>query len=192
MIHIAIDNVIEMLRSEDAKQLAALKRSRPFWRIAAALATFSCVGILLTKMASSQHVDPGFPLRGLVALVFLGLAAAISTRTKYLSSIDYTEPATLFLRKAGKRYQFMSTPYLVLSILIASILALAASVYIVDVFDRYLDIHDVSLGMVSSFTFTAFVYLFGFYVSKKAWKGTRGEMLEEIKKIQGDLRSDPV
>ena len=187
---LAIDNVIEMLKTEDAKQLTMLKRARPLWMIAAVFWIVSSAGILLTGLESPRQLDSGFPLRGLIALIFLGLGAAFVVQTKKLSRIDYTEPASLFLRKAAQRYQFMSTPSLVLSIVITSILALACSMYIVDVFERYLDIHDASAGIVASFAFVAFVYLFGYFASKKSWKKTRAPMLEQIKKMQEDLQGN--
>jgi hypothetical protein len=179
---------MERLKNEDARQLKMLKRARPLWVIGAVFWGISSIGIVLTTLESSRQIDSGLPLRGLIALIFVGLSAALFVRIKSMSAIDYTEPASLFLRKAAKRYQFMSTPYLVLSILIASVLAWAASMYIVSVFERYLDIHDPSVGIIASFSFVALVFLGGYYASKKDWKKGSQPMLEEIKKLQEDLQ----
>ncbi len=188
--HTDLSQLIEMLKVEDAKQAALLKRARPFWWIAAALWVFSSVGILLTQQASSQPIDSGFPLRAALALLFSGLAIVLYVQMKKLSTIDYTEPVTLFLRKAAKRYEFMSIPNLLLAVLISAVLALVASVYIIDVFRRYFDIHDASVGLVSTFAFVAIVFLFGYFVSKKSWKKTKAPVLEQITEMQAGLRSE--
>jgi hypothetical protein len=184
----AVDGLIAMLKTEDAKQLAALKRSRPLWWIAAACWAVVLVVVLVARVESSRPEDAAFPLKGLLALVFVGLAVGTYVHIKKLAAIDYTEPVTLFLRNAAKRYQFMSTPYLVLSILVTSVLALAASSVIVDVFDRYLGIHDDTAGSIAAFAFAALVYLFGYVVSKKAWMKTKGPMLNEIRRMQDELQ----
>ncbi len=186
----ALIRLIEVLKVEDAKQAASLKRARPFWWIAAALWTFSSVGILLTQQASSQQIDPGFPLRASLAFLFSVLAAVLFFQVKRLSTIDYTEPVTLFLQRAAKRYQFMSTPALVLAVLISAVLALVASVYIVDVFRRYFDIREASIGLAASFVFVALVFLFGYFVSKKSWKKTKAPLLEQITRMQADLQNE--
>jgi MFS family permease len=186
----SIDHLIEMLKTEDAKQLKALKHARPLWWIGAVLFVFSFVVILLSNLESTQQLSPGLPLKGLLALVFSGLAAAVFLQIRKSSAIDYTEPTSLFLQKTAKRYQFMSTPALAFSILIASVLAAAASLYIVDVFERYFGIHDATVGIAATFGFVALVFLFGFYVTKKDWKQTRGRLLDDIKKLQDDLQGD--
>ncbi len=188
--HTALIHLIEVLKVEDARQAALLKRARPFWWIAAALWIFSTVGMLLTQQASSQQIDPGFPLRASLAFLFSGLAAVIFIQVKRLSTIDYTEPVTLFLRKAAKRYQFMSTPALLLAVLISAVLALVASVYIIDVFRRYFEIREASIGFAASFAFVALVLLFGYFVSKKSWKKTKAPLLEQIMKMQADLQNE--
>ena len=188
--HTAVTQLVEVLKVEDAKQVALLKRARPFWWIAAALWIFSSVGILLTQQASSQPIDSGFPLRASLAVLFSCLAVAFYLQIKKLSAIDYTEPVSVFLRKAAKRYEFMSTPYLLLAVFVSSVLALVASVYISDVFRRYFDIREASVGLAVSFAFVALVFLFGYYVSKKAWRRTRGEVLEQIMKVQVELQSE--
>ncbi len=188
--HTALGQLIEVLKVEDAKQAALLKRARPFWWIAAALFVFSSVGILLTQQASSPPIDPGFPLRASLALLFSALAIVFYVQIKKLSTIDYTEPATLFLRNAAKRYEFMSTPALLLAVLISAVLALVTSVYIVDVFRRYFNIHQASIGLTASFAFVAIVFLFGYFVSKKSWRKTKAPVLEQIAKMQAELRSE--
>jgi hypothetical protein len=185
-----LDSLIEKLKAEDARQLASLKRARPFWWIAAALWIVVFLMIVLRGGEASLQENMALPLRGLLALLFSGLAAALYIQTKRLSALDYSEPVALFLRRAAKRYRFMTTPILVLSILICAVLALAASFYITYVFERYFGIHDRSVGTMSTFAFTGLVFLFGYLVTKRGWKKTRGPMLEQIVKMQNDLRSD--
>ncbi len=188
--HTTLSQLIEVLKVEDARQVALLKRARPFWWIAAALWVFSSVAVLLTRQASSQQIDAGFPLRASLAVLFSALAVVFYVQTKRLSRIDYAEPVSLFLRRAAKRYEFMSTPTLFLAVLISAVLALVTSVYIVDVFRRYFDVREPSVGLAASFAFVALVFLFGYFVSKKSWKRTRAPMLEQIMKMQADLRSE--
>ncbi len=187
---IAPTGLIEVLKAEDAKQAALLKRARPFWLIAAALWIFSAVGLLLTHQASSQQIDPGFPLRASLAFLFSGLAVVLFFQVKRLSTIDYTEPVALFLLKAAQRYQFMSAPALLLAVLISAVLALVASVYIVDVFRRYFGLHEDFVGLAASFAFVAVVFLFGYFVSKKSWKRTKAPLLAQITKMQADLQNE--
>jgi len=186
----AVDGLIAALKAEDAKQLAALKRSRPLWWIAAACWTVVLAVVLVARVDSSRPEDAAFPLKGLLALVFMGLATGTYVQIKKLAAIDYTQPVTLFLRNAARRYQFMSTPHLVFSILVTAVLALAASSIIVDVFDRYLGIHNDAVGTATAFAFTALVYLFGYVVSKKAWMKARGPMLSEIRRMQSELQGE--
>ena len=185
-----VDGLIAMLKVEDARQLAALKRSRPLWWIAAACWAVVLVVVLVARVDSSRPEDAAFPLKGLLALVFVGLAVGTYVQIKKLAAIDYTEPVTLFLRNAAKRYRFMSIPYLVLSVVVTSVLALAASSVIEDVFDRYLGIHDDAAGPIAAFAFATLVYLFGYVVSKKAWMKARGPMLNEIRRMQDELQRE--
>jgi hypothetical protein len=183
----SLDTLIEKLKDEDARQLAALKRARPLWWIAAGCWSVAFLMLILAGGEASLQNISTLPLRGLLALVFTGLAVALYVQMKRISAMDYSEPATLFLRKAAGRYRFMTTRVLVLSILISSVLALAASPYIIDVFERLLGIQDRFIAMISSFAFVGLVYLFGYYATRKAWKQTRGPMLEEIVKTLEDL-----
>ena len=123
-------------------------------------------------------------------LVFTGLAVALYLQIKKLGNIDYSEPVTLFLRKAVERYRFMSLRYFLFSILASSILALAASVYINNVLKRYFDILDTSVGIIISFVFVTLVYLFGYFASKRLWKSSKGPVLDEIIKMQKELLHD--
>jgi len=186
----AVDSLIERLKAEDARQLASLKRARPLWWIAAAVWTVGVVVMLVAGAESSQRNSPTLLLQGMLALVFSGLAVALYVQLKRISAIDYTEPATLFLRKAARRYQFMTRFSVVLSLLLSGVMALAASIYIVDVFKRYLGVEDGLIGVVSTFAFVGLVYLFGYSVSKKGWKKTRGPMMDEIRGMLRDLESE--
>lgn len=186
----ALSNLIEKLKTEDTRQLTMLKRAKPLWWVAAGCWVLVFVGILLTDVASSQRVGSGIPLRGLLALVFLGLAVGFTIQIQKLSAIDYAAPTSRFLRIAARRYQFMSTPYMILSVLVTSSLALAAAPYVVDVLERYCDIHDSIAGTVSTFAFVALVYIFGYYVTRKTWKKERAPMYEEIRRMQKDLQSE--
>jgi len=187
-----LDSLIDTLKAEDAKQLAALKRAKPLWWIAAVLWAVSCVASLAAYLSADQQFGSGFPLRGILALIFSGLAVGLYIQIKRTSAIDYAEPSLAFLQKAAKRYRFISTPSLVVSLLLTAVLALAASSYIVDVFERYLGVQNPSVGILSTFAFVAIVYSFGFVVSKKAWSRARGQFLEEIRKMRDDLSSESV
>jgi hypothetical protein len=185
----SIDSLIERLKAEDARQLASLTRARPFWWIAAAVWTAGVVVMLVAGVESSQRNSPTLLLQGMLALVFSGLAVALYVQLKRISAIDYTEAATLFLRKAARRYRFMTPFSFVLSLLLSGVMALAASTYIVDVLKRYLGVENDFTGIVSTFVFVGLVYLFGYSVTKKAWKETREPMLDEIREILCDLEN---
>ena len=185
-----VDNLIEMLKSEDAKQMQSLKQALPLWGIGAGCWMFVTIVAFISMMETSAGFDAGFYLRSLLMLVFTGLAVALYLQIKKLGNIDYSEPVTLFLRKAVERYRFMSLRYFLFSILASSILALAASVYINNVLKRYFDILDTSVGIIISFVFVTLVYLFGYFASKRLWKSSKGPVLDEIIKMQKELLHD--
>jgi hypothetical protein len=187
----ALSNLMERLKTEDARQLSVLRRAKPLWWIAAVCWVVASVGIVMTDLASPERFGSGISLRGLLALVFLGLAVGFTYQVRKLSAIDYAEPTSRFLQSATRRYKFMSTPCLVLSVLVTSVLALTASPYIVSVFERYFNVQNSPIGTVSTFAFVAAVYAFGYYVSRKAWKKERQPMFEEIRRMQEGLRVDP-
>ncbi|MCX6138071.1 MAG: hypothetical protein NTV54_11315 [Ignavibacteriales bacterium] len=183
-----VDNLIEVLKAEDAKQLKLLKKATPLWRIAAGLWLFSFVVAAIAMIDPSHHIDNTFPLKALIMLIFLGLAIGLHLQIKKLGTIDYAAPVTLFLHRAAARYQFMSAPYFVMSLVVTSLLASAASPYIIDVFRRYFDIHNALAGILTSFGFVAMVYLFGYFVSKREWKKSKGPILQDIRRMQKELQ----
>lgn len=189
---ISIDNIIEKIKSEDDKQLKALKKAKYLWLAAAGFSLLSLLVILSSVLFSSYKIKAGIPLRLLLVIIFVGLAISIIYKIKELSSLDYSEPSYRFLQKAIKRYQFIRTPYLIFSIIVTIIIAFATSLYIVNVSSRYLGINESSLPVIITFIFIAAVYIFGYYVTKKEWRKTRAPLFDEIRKIQEDLlrRSD--
>jgi hypothetical protein len=188
---IYIDDIIGKIKSEDDKQLKALKKAKLLWLAAGVISLFSLLVILSSVLFSSYKIESGFPLRFLQALIFIGLSIAVIYKIKELSTLDYSEPAFQFLQKAKKRYQFIGVSYLIFSIIATLILAAAASMYIENVFERYLGITERFIPVITTFVFVTAVYLFGYYVSKKEWLKTRGPLFDEIRKIEEDLLKNP-
>jgi hypothetical protein len=113
----SVDHIIEKIKSEDDKQLKALKKAKYLWMAAGGLSLFSFIIILSNVLFSSYKIEAGIPLRFLLAIIFIGIAVSIIYKIRELSALDYSEPAYRFLQKAMKRYQFMRIPYMIFSII---------------------------------------------------------------------------
>jgi hypothetical protein len=181
----SVDDLITLLKEGDERERKKLRKALPFFVIAAVIFVIAFVTVIAPGDAPINSSMLLF--RGILAVLYVFIAIAFWIRMRGIEKIDYAEPVRSFLAKAEKRYAFGSTKCYVLAFIVTLFLGYTASLYISDVFRRYFDIGDGSIGLVVTLLFSAAVYSFGFWATRKDWKKEKQEIWLQIRKMRGEL-----
>ena len=186
----SVDDLITLLKEGDERERKKLRKALPFFIIAAVIFVIALVAVLVPGDAPINSSMLFF--RGMLVILYVFIAIAFWIRMRGIEKIDYAEPVSSFLAKAEKRYAFGSAKYYVLAFIVTLFLGYTASLYISDVFRRYFDIGDGSIGLVVTLLFSAAVYSFGFWATRKDWKKEKQEIWLQIRKMREELDREEV
>jgi len=183
----SVDDLIALLKESDEQEQRKLRKSMPFWIIAAVIFVIGFVAVIVPGGGS---MIPTILLRGMLMIIYVLIAVGIGMKLRGLAKIDYSEPVRSFLEKAANRYAFMKKEITIFSFCATMLLAYGTSFYIRDVLLRYFGISDFLPGLVGSLFFFALVYAFGFWATRKNWKKEKQDIWLRVRKISEELERE--
>lgn len=187
----SVDDLIDALKLADEAERKKARKMMLFFILGGLLLAF--VFILSLFLPSSTNQQHAMLHRGLLALWFVALGLYAGYNARRNAKVDYSEPLSLFLDKAEKRYRFIDQRGIVFTILILPIALfsiMATCDRIKYVFQRYLDKDYLYLVPFSFYLFMLLIFILGSIFSYKNWQRDKAPYWREIKKQLAKLHLD--
>jgi hypothetical protein len=187
----SVDDLITLLQESDEVERKKLRKSLPFFIIAAVVFAIAFIVTLFLGYGASLNSSTLF-LRGMLMILYAFMAVSVWTKMRGIEKVDYAEPVRSFLAKAEKRYAFGTTESSIFAFIVTLFLGYGVFLYISDVARRYFDITDGSIGLIVTLLFFAGVYGFGYWATRKGWKREKRDIWLQVKKMGEELdREEP-
>jgi|OpeIllAssembly_1097287.scaffolds.fasta_scaffold68495_2 hypothetical protein len=178
----SVDDLITLLKESDEVERKKLRKSLPFFVIAALIFAVAFIAVIVPGGAS---LNPStLLLRGMLMILYAFIAVSVWTRMRGIARIDYAEPVRSFLAKAEKRYAFGTKEVYVFAFAVTLFLGYGAFLYVSDVLRRHYDITVPWVGLLVALMFVAAVYVFGFWATRKDWKKEKQDIWLQVKKMR--------
>jgi len=181
----SVDDLIARLKESDEGERKKLRKSLPFFVIAAVIFAVAFIAVIVPDGAS--HNPSTLLLRGMLMILYAFIAVSVWTKMRGIAKIDYAEPVRSFLAKAEKRYAFGTTGVFVLVFAVTLFLGYGAFLYFSDVLRRYYDIKVPWAGLIVTVVFFVAVYAFGYWATRKDWKKEKRDIWIQVKKMREEL-----
>ena len=177
-----VDGLVDELRGRDA---AERKRARRM------MAVFGLCAALFSVATFGGYVDPGIKAgRALLVAVYALVALVAAAKLLRHTRIDYAAPTLVFLKKAEKRYRFISPweyLYIVPGLLAA---ALAGWLILASGFDMLIrPARALRFNILYGIGFAALL-VFSFAVSRAKWKRETGPLYARLVRAIADFEAD--
>jgi len=187
------DDLMERIKSEDAKDAKALRGMMILFGIAGAFMTFL---FALTWLFPPDQ-DPNFHrvVLALMGLLFLSFGAMHRAKSRELSGTDYASPVRSFLDDSEKRYRFFALkgpafmiPYLVFLVALLG----TSGVSWLNAMHRYFPAMEDSTGILIYCALIVVAGVIGFILARKDWRKRKAPILEELRRMKAELtREEP-
>lgn len=184
----SMDDLIERLTQEDARDRKRLQGSKLFFTIAGII----YVMIFVLTWIYPPDTDPAFHriILGLFALLFLSLGFVIARKARDLSSIDYAAPVGSFLKKAAQRYRFMNPRDLWFMVPYFIILTITTGNAWMSGFRRYLSFVEPSVGLPAFVVFWLVALAAGTALGLRDWKRRKAPLLHALQRLRAELTAE--
>jgi MFS family permease len=185
----AAGDLVQRLKTREAKEQAKLKQSRVLFVVATGLMGFVFAGLCLlppTPLHALRVLH-----QGVLLAAFVYITLALRKKLWELSKVDYTRPARSFLEEAERRYVFMSLRDYLVAFVGLLLLGSASAPYVVGLFlSRYVDPRHYPVVVVLYCLFYLLVCALGFYFTYRNWKRDKAPLLEEIRRRENALQEE--
>ncbi|MBN2354906.1 hypothetical protein JXO59_02275 [candidate division KSB1 bacterium] len=185
----SMNDLIDALKVADEAERKKARRMMLFFILSGALWAF--VLILNLVMPSSLSQQQGVLHRGLLALWLLAIGLYSGHIARRHAKVNYSEPLSIFLAQAKKRYSLIEPRGIVFTILILPIALfciMAAGDYMTYVFQRYISADDLYLVSIVFYFFILLVFILGSVFTYKNWQRERAPYWRKIKEELIKLR----
>jgi magnesium-transporting ATPase (P-type) len=181
----SIDNLIARLKENDERERKKLRKSLPFFIIAAIIFVIAFVAVIVP---GGVPLNPStLFLRGMLMIIYMFIVLAVGKKLKDLAAIDYAEPVRAFLAKAEKRYAFATPGYYVFAVTMLLFLGYGTFFYFRDLLRRFFEITDPLPGVGVTLVFFGAVCALGFWASRKDWKKEKEGIWLQVRRMREEL-----
>lgn len=180
-----VDDLVAVLKAEDAKDARTFRRSMVFF----AIAGIFYVGVFVLTWIAPPDESPNLHRVMLSMFGFVFLSLGIYSRMKWreLAGVMYTEPVRHFLVDAERRYRFLSVRELMVLVPYLVILTITCTVALMTGFERYLPGLDPAVGLLICSVFFPAMWAAGFALGWREWRRRKEPLLKAIRAMLSDL-----
>ena len=171
-----LGGLIEELKAADQKGKKLVSRFM--------IIIFVLLGVYAIQIATNNGpLSIGYEL---LAAGFIFILVYFFRKIILIRRIDYSAPVIIFLRKAEKRYTFITAADWFIIIPILGVLGTGGGFIVYYSFIKYFK--DSPWPLVIYIIFFVSVIIFGFWAGKKDWKKENGVILDKIKRSIAENR----
>jgi Na+/melibiose symporter-like transporter len=184
----SMDDLIERLTQEDARDRKRLRGSKLFFTIAGII----YVLIFVLTWIYPPDTDPLFHrnILGLFALLCLSLGFVSARKARELAGLNYAEPVGFFLKLAAQRCRFINPRDLWFMVPYFIILTVTAGNAWMSGFRRYLSFVEPSMGLPAFVVFWLVAMAVGTALGLRDWKRRKAPLLHAIEQLRAELTAE--